>query len=129
VGYIFCSRFLFIYFLTILVRPIFSKIYRSDLRQIFSVGRTVGMDNQSEISSSIPQGTLPWQPFFGSARVSCGAAGRANVGLCPAAILQQQVGEKEVEIFEKSTNWQSTASWSENASERTWTDNPELSMG
>ena len=72
-GYIFCSRFLFIYFLTILVRPIFSEIYRSDLRQIFSVGRTVGIDNQSEISSSIPQGTLPWQPFFGSARVSLGA--------------------------------------------------------
>ena len=49
----------------------------SDLRQIFEVGRTMAVDNQSEISFSIPQVTLPWQPnFVGiSAWVSLDAGG------------------------------------------------------
>ena len=40
------------------------KIYRSDLRQILKVRRTVAVDDQSEISLSISQGTLPRQPIF-----------------------------------------------------------------
>jgi len=35
------------------------KIYLTDLRQIFGVGRTTAIDNQSEINSSISQGALP----------------------------------------------------------------------
>ena len=34
------------------------------LCRIFKVDRTTAVDNQSEISFSIPQGTLPWQPIF-----------------------------------------------------------------
>jgi len=34
------------------------KIYRTDLRQIFGVDRTTAVNYQSEISLSIPQGTL-----------------------------------------------------------------------
>jgi len=45
-------------------RPIISKylkFYQTYIRQIFRFGRTVAVDDQSEISFSIPQGTLPWQ--------------------------------------------------------------------
>jgi len=50
----FCCCFLFIYLLlTIPFRPI---IYRTDLRQIFRVGRTMAVDDQSEVSFSIPKG-------------------------------------------------------------------------
>jgi len=85
----FCCCFLFIYLLlTIPFRPI---IYRTDLRQIFRVGRTMAVDDQSEVSFSIPQGTLPQQPIFvgfirrtGGCRwwtqAASGAAGRAKVG-------------------------------------------------
>jgi len=31
------------------------NIYRTDLRELFRVGRTMAADNQSEISFSIPQ--------------------------------------------------------------------------
>ena len=40
------------------------KIYRTDFRQIFRVGRTRPVHDQSEISISIPQGMLPWRPFL-----------------------------------------------------------------
>ena len=40
------------------------KIYQIDLCQIFRVDRPMAVDNQSEISFPIPQGTLPWQPFL-----------------------------------------------------------------
>jgi len=30
------------------------KLYRTDLRQIFSVGRSLAVDDQSEVSFSIP---------------------------------------------------------------------------
>ena len=40
------------------------KIYCTDLRQIFRVGRTMTVDGQTEMSFSIPQGMLPWQPIF-----------------------------------------------------------------
>ena len=53
------------------------KIY-ADLRQIFRVGRTMAVNNQSEISFSIPQGMLPWQQFF----VASVAAGWAAVLFC-----------------------------------------------
>jgi len=35
------------------------RIYRTDLRQIVTVGRMV--DDQSKTNVSIPHGTLPWQ--------------------------------------------------------------------
>jgi len=47
-------------------------------------------DDQSEISFSTPQGTLPWQPIFAVMhggrwpQAASSAAGRANVGLCSA---------------------------------------------
>ena len=40
------------------------KVYQTDLRQICRFGRTMAVDDQSEISFLIPQGTLPWQPVF-----------------------------------------------------------------
>jgi len=40
------------------------KIYWIDCRQIFRVGRTVGVDDQAEISFLIRQGTLPWRPVL-----------------------------------------------------------------
>jgi len=55
----------------------------------FLVGRTVAVDDQYEISCSVPRRTLPWQQFLlvvhgcRSAQVARGAGGRANVGLCP----------------------------------------------
>jgi len=39
------------------------NIYRTDLRELCRVGRTMAADNQSEISFSIPQWTLPGQPI------------------------------------------------------------------
>jgi len=35
------------------------KMYQTDLRQIFKIGRTMAVDDQSEISFSIPTMTLP----------------------------------------------------------------------
>jgi len=41
------------------------KIYQTDLCQNFRFGRTMVVDDQSEISFSIHQGTLTWQqPIF-----------------------------------------------------------------
>jgi len=63
------------------------KIYR----QIFRVGRTIAVDDRSEISFSITQRTLPWQPIcvvlHGCrwAQAASGTARQANVGLCPAS--------------------------------------------
>jgi len=61
----FCCCFLFI--LTISVKPILKNLaYQTDLVQIVLVGRTMSVDDQSEISFfSILQGTLPRQPIFG----------------------------------------------------------------
>jgi len=39
-------------------QTIYLQIYWTDLRQIFRIGRTMAVDNQSEISISIPQGIL-----------------------------------------------------------------------
>ena len=40
------------------------NIYPTDLRQIFTVGRTIAVDKRSIVSFSLPQGTLPWQPML-----------------------------------------------------------------
>ena len=62
-GYMFCCCFLFKKtFLTILT--IYLKIYSTDLCQISTFGRTMAVDDQSEISFSVPRWTLPWQPVF-----------------------------------------------------------------
>jgi len=37
------------------------NIYRTDLCQIFKIGRNIVVDDLSESSFSIPQGTMPWQ--------------------------------------------------------------------
>ena len=63
------------------------KMHRTDLRQIFRVGRITAVGDQSEVSFSIPQGTLPRQPISvgfihatdSLTRAASGAAGRANV--------------------------------------------------
>jgi len=53
-GYMFCCCFLFKKtFLTILT--IYLKIYSTDLCQISTFGRTTAVDDQSEISFSIPR--------------------------------------------------------------------------
>jgi len=61
---LFCCCFLFIF--NDFCRPNYLEIYRTELYQIFRVGRTVAVDDQSEISFSIPRGMLPWQPIFAS---------------------------------------------------------------
>jgi len=55
--------FVFLTILTILVTNYF-KIYSTDLHQLFTVGRTMVVDDQSEKSRSISQWTLPWQPIL-----------------------------------------------------------------
>ena len=40
------------------------KIYQTNLRQIFRVDRTMAVDDQPEISFSVPQRTLPWKTIF-----------------------------------------------------------------
>jgi len=62
----FCFSLLFVYlFLMIPVRPIISKIveiYRTDIRQIIGIGRTLVVDDKSDFL--ISRVTLPWQPLF-----------------------------------------------------------------
>jgi len=62
-----------------------------DRRQVFRLGGNAAVDDHSQISFSIPRGTLPWQPVF-VVEYGClwthaagGAAGRANVRLCRAS--------------------------------------------
>ena len=40
------------------------KIYRTNLHQVCRVGRTVAVDERSEVSFLIPHGTLLWQLTF-----------------------------------------------------------------
>jgi len=40
------------------------NIYWTDRRQICMVGRTKPVDDQAEITFTIPPWTLPWQPIF-----------------------------------------------------------------
>jgi len=75
-GCMFCCCFLFFKNCSCLTN--YPKIYQSDLCQIVKLGRTVAVDDQSEISFSIPRGTLQWQPSF------AGAARWSDIGLCPA---------------------------------------------
>ena len=42
------------------------KVYRTDLHQICTIGRTMAVDTQSEISFSIPQGTRTWTLPYGN---------------------------------------------------------------
>jgi len=91
----FCFCFLFFVFLTILTILVtnYFKIYSTDLHQLFTVGRTVVVDDQSEKSRSISQWTLLWQPILVVlwidgcrwTQVASGAAGRPNAGLSPAS--------------------------------------------
>jgi len=59
---ILCLCFLFIYFF-ILCQAILT-IYRTDLHQIYRVARTAAVYERSEVSFSLPQWMLPWQPIF-----------------------------------------------------------------
>jgi len=63
VGYMFCCCFVFVYF-NDFCQTSYVKNLPTDLRRIFRVDRTVAVDDQSEISLSIPQGALSWQPIF-----------------------------------------------------------------
>ena len=59
-SYAFCCCFLIIYFFNDLSKTNYLKNYQTtDLRQIFRISRTLAVDGQSEISFSIPRGTLP----------------------------------------------------------------------
>ena len=103
-GHMFCFCFLFIYLfstipITIILRFLFNslKIYHMDLHHIFRIVRTMAVDDQTEISFSIPQGTLLWQPnFFGLVhgfrwtQAASDTAGRANVVLCRASIYRER---------------------------------------
>ena len=70
------------------------KIYQTDLRQIFRAGRTMAVDDRSEISFLIPQGTLLWQPVSVGfihrtnrwTQAASDVAGRVNVRLCPHVV-------------------------------------------
>ena len=73
-NYKFCFCFLLFFYNYVIS---YLKIYQTDLFRMLRFGRTMAVDRQSEVSFSIPQKTLPWQPMFAS-----GAAGRANVELC-----------------------------------------------
>ena len=84
------------------------KIYRTDLRQFFRVGRTVAVDDQSKNSFSIPHGCFHGNQFcwfyphlrrifiyvvlytelIRWTQAARGAAWRANVGLCPAYLVR-----------------------------------------
>jgi len=55
-------RFLIFYSVTIFSQAYYLKIYWTDLCQIFRLGGTKTVDDQSPISLSIRQGTFPWQP-------------------------------------------------------------------
>ena len=57
----FLFHIIFIYFFIDFCQTDYLKI---DLRQIFRFDRTMAVVDQPEISFSIPQGTLPWQPIF-----------------------------------------------------------------
>jgi len=46
--------------------------YKTDLHQIFTDGRHVGVDVQSGISFRIGQWTLPWQALLGAKSVEIG---------------------------------------------------------
>jgi len=65
-----CASSIFCFVFTYFCRFLSDKLSENpptDLRQIFRVGRTVAVDDKSEISCSIPQGhkrTLPRQPIF-----------------------------------------------------------------
>ena len=72
------------------------KIYRIDLCQIFRVGRIMAVDDRPEISFTISQGTLLWQPSFDFVhRIDSLEAdgwwrgrGGVNVGFCRASSSQ-----------------------------------------
>ena len=90
----------------------YPKIYQTDLRQIFRVGKTTAVDDQSEVSFSILRGTLSWQPIYGFVHktdlrhavtpVASGAAGRANYGLCPASSF---FSTEAAFILERNATW------------------------
>jgi len=69
-GYMFCFCFLFIclfvclFTFSHLCQISYLEIYFTDLHQIFTVGRTMTVEDQSENSFSIPQAMLPRQPIF-----------------------------------------------------------------
>jgi len=58
----FCCCF-FIYFYLFILNQLSQHLPRRPC-QICRVGRTMALDDHYEISFSIPQGTLPWQPIF-----------------------------------------------------------------
>ena len=54
------SRYpVFLYFFNDFCHTSHLSIYHTDILEIFSVGRTMGVGDQFEFSFSVPQGTLP----------------------------------------------------------------------
>jgi len=104
VGYYIVLLFLVYLFLKDFSKTNYPKIYQTNPKVICRVGRIMAVDDQSEISLSIPRWTLPWQPIFVGfipqnmyfccffptkmirrIQAASGAAGWANSGLCPAS--------------------------------------------
>jgi len=54
-------------------------MYLTDLHQIFRFGRTLSVDDRSEVSFSIPQGTLLWQPIFADYRLLSAELGSPDI--------------------------------------------------
>ena len=64
-GYTFFFCFLFFKFIfNDSYTTTYLKINRTNVSQIFRFGRTVALDDQSDISFSIPQEKLPWKTNF-----------------------------------------------------------------
>jgi len=69
IGYVlplFLISILYVYFSRFLSDQMtnYPRICQTDLRQLFKVGRTIPVGDQSEISFSIHQGTFSWEPVF-----------------------------------------------------------------
>ena len=63
-GLMFCCCFIFKYFFCDFCHTNYLNIDRTDLYEICRTGRTLAVDERPEVSFSIPQGTLPWQPIL-----------------------------------------------------------------
>ena len=81
------------FFLNDMCQINYLKIYCTNLHQTFRVGRAMAVNDQPEISFSIPQRKLLWQSIFVGLTtkmtfvmpVASGAVGQANTRLCPAS--------------------------------------------
>jgi len=60
----FCAVLFFIICFSDFFRTNYLDIYQTDLHEICRIGRTLSIDELSEVIFSISEGTLPWQPIL-----------------------------------------------------------------